>query len=275
MKKALALVALILSLSACSGTSSRYSMKHDATPSRSPTSVEMQDPIPRFEPYSRQGNAPYQLFGQHYDIIRNVEGYEETGIASWYGRKFHGHLTSNGEYFDMFSMTAAHKTLPLPSYVRVTNTANGKQAIVRVNDRGPFHRGRIIDLSYAAAYRLGVVATGTAPVHIEVITQIQPPLLARSNESPPEQEASQLYIQLAAAQNRENLVALVQPLKDNYQLNATLDESNGLYRLFVGPFDELEAAQWLSTLRNNGYSGAFRVQRTNEASSFSDTIDDR
>lgn len=244
----------------------RYQLANDTGPNRTPTAVEIIDPEPRFEPYSRQGNAPYQLFGEHYEIIQNVEGYEETGIASWYGKKFHGHLTSNGEYFDMFSMTAAHKTLPLPSYVRVTNLANNRTAVVRVNDRGPFHDGRIIDLSYAAAYRLGVASTGTAPVHIEVITPVEPPLKT------PVQQINTVFIQMAAAQNRENLDALAQRLQDIYQLDATLTTNQGLYRLLVGPFDELEAARWLAKLRNDGFSGVFRVQATNEAASFSDII---
>ncbi|HAH03554.1 MAG TPA: septal ring lytic transglycosylase RlpA, partial [Vibrio sp.] len=96
--------------------------------------------------------------------------FTEKGKASWYGKKFHGHLTSNGEIYDMYSMSAAHKTLPIPSYVKVTNTDNNKTTIVRINDRGPFHEGRIIDLSYAAAYKLDVLRTGTANVEIEVIT---------------------------------------------------------------------------------------------------------
>lgn len=262
----IALVSFVLS--GCSSTpqEGRYQMANDAGPSRTPTAVEILDPHPRFDPYSRQGNAPYQLFGEHYEIIQNVEGYEETGIASWYGKKFHGHLTSNGEYFDMFSMTAAHKTLPLPSYVRVTNLANNRSAIVRVNDRGPFHEGRIIDLSYAAAYRLGVASTGTAPVHIEVITPTEPPLKT------PVQQINTVYIQMAAAQNPENLDALAQRLQDIYQLDATLSANQGLYRLFVGPFNELEAARWLTQLRNDGFSGVFRVQAANEGAGFSDII---
>ncbi len=128
------------------------------------------DPEPTFEPLSRGGNAPsYTVFGKRYHTLDTADGYKERGLASWYGKKFHGRTTSNGEQYDMFEMTAAHKTLPLPSYVWVTNLDNGKRVIVRINDRGPFHPGRIIDLSYAAAARLDCI--GVIPnVEVEAIT---------------------------------------------------------------------------------------------------------
>lgn len=128
------------------------------------------DPVPTFEPLSRGGNAKsYTVFGKRYHTLRTAEGYKERGLASWYGKKFHGRKTSNGERYDMFTMTAAHKTLPLPTYVWVTNLDNGRRVVVRVNDRGPFHPGRIIDLSYAAATRLDCV--GVIPrVEVEAIT---------------------------------------------------------------------------------------------------------
>jgi len=108
--------------------------------------------------------------GLKYYVLKTGLGYRERGMASWYGTKFHGHKTSNGETYDMFAMTAAHKTLPIPCYVRVTNVANGRQVVVRVNDRGPFHSGRIIDLSYAAATKLGIVKNGSAAVEVETVT---------------------------------------------------------------------------------------------------------
>jgi len=155
-------------LSACS--SDRYQQKHDSTPTRLPSEAELKDAIARAEPYSRGGNKNYQVFGKPYKVLTTAQGFEQTGIASWYGNKFHGHLTSNGEIYDMYTMSAAHKNLPLPTYLKVTNTVNNKSVIVRVNDRGPFHRSRIIDLSYSAAYKLDMLKTGTAHVKISAIT---------------------------------------------------------------------------------------------------------
>lgn len=263
MQKTMLILLLVsLFLTACSSSSSRYSIAHDTAPTRIPTAAETLDPVPRHEPFSRQGNRAYTLRGKHYKIIDDVQGFKEQGIASWYGRKFHGHLTSNGEYFDMFSMTAAHKSLPLPIYVKVTNLDNDRNAIVRVNDRGPFHPGRIIDLSYAAAYRLGVTKTGTANVEIEVVT---PPLAEGLNEAKPNKEAvsiEQLFVQVAATSSRESAEQLSQQLAISHQLNATISERNGLHRVLLGPFTELEAARWLDTLSEAGYSGVFRTQES-------------
>ncbi len=129
------------------------------------------DAIPRDEPHSRYGNpASYEALGKTYYVLPSAAGFTQTGRASWYGKQFHGRRTSSGEPYNMFKMTAAHKRLPIPSYVRVTNLDTGKQVIVRVNDRGPFHDGRIIDLSYVAARRLDVVAHGSVPVRIETVT---------------------------------------------------------------------------------------------------------
>ncbi len=130
---------LSLLLAACADNNSRYSQTNDEAPESVPDLSHIEDAQPRYEPYSLQGNRDYTVNGQRYQVVQNPGDFSQKGIASWYGKKFHGHLTSNGEVYDMFSMTAAHKTLPLPSYVEVTNLDNGKKAIVRVNDRGPFH----------------------------------------------------------------------------------------------------------------------------------------
>lgn len=147
----------------------RYAQQKDSIPLRFPTADEMMDPEPVVEPLSRGGNKAYNIYGVDYYPTTTITEYSETGTASWYGNKFHGHNTSNGEVYDVFSMTAAHKTLPLPSYVRVTNLDNFRSAIVRVNDRGPFHNGRVIDLSYSAAYKLGIYQTGTGRVKVELV----------------------------------------------------------------------------------------------------------
>lgn len=157
-------------LCACqSAPSGRYTQQHDSAPKHVEKVPETLDAVPKYEAYRMFNSRPYKVLGRHYTPLSSGKGFEEIGYASWYGQKFHGHLTSNGETYNMFAMSAAHKTLPLPSYVKVTNLENNKQAIVRVNDRGPFHDNRIIDLSYAAAVKLGYHSKGTTKVKIEVI----------------------------------------------------------------------------------------------------------
>ncbi|MCZ7565734.1 MAG: septal ring lytic transglycosylase RlpA family protein [Burkholderiales bacterium] len=133
------------------------------------------DAQPRAETLHRAANRPYSVFGREYVPMRALAPYRERGVASWYGRRYHGQRTSTGETYDMYQMTAAHPTLPLPSYARVTSLANGRSVVVRVNDRGPFLGGRIVDLSYAAAYRLGYINQGSAPVEVELIVPGQSP----------------------------------------------------------------------------------------------------
>jgi rare lipoprotein A len=139
---------------------------------------QIADAEPRLEPLARAANNPYSVFGQQYVPYKTLAPYRQRGIGSWYGRKFHGQRTSSGEPYDMYAMSAAHATLPIPSYARVTSLANGRSVIVRINDRGPFYSGRLIDLSYAAAYRLGYAAAGSASVEVESVTADEMPLLA-------------------------------------------------------------------------------------------------
>lgn len=141
---------------------------------------DIPDAEPKIEPYTRRGNRPYVVFGKSYTPFTDDRPFKQRGIGSWYGKKFHGQTTSSGEIYDMYKMTAAHPTLPLPSYARVTNLANGKQVIVRVNDRGPFHASRIIDLSYTAALKLEYVAKGSAQLEVE---RLLPDEIARINST--------------------------------------------------------------------------------------------
>jgi len=162
-------LATLCLVSACEAPSI-YTMDKDTGPQQSVSVDHIPDAVPRVEPRTIAGNkSPYSVLGKTYTVMSSPDNYREQGIASWYGRKFHGHLTSNGEIYNMYGMTAAHKTLPIPSYVRVTNQNNGRSVIVRVNDRGPFHGGRVIDLTYSAAKKLGFQAQGTAPVLVEYI----------------------------------------------------------------------------------------------------------
>ncbi|MEO6171943.1 MAG: septal ring lytic transglycosylase RlpA family protein [Arenimonas sp.] len=142
----------------------------DSAPASAIDISKLVEPIPKSEPLARYGNkSPYTVLGKTYQVLDKSKPYEQRGIASWYGQKFNGRKTSSGEIYSICDFSAAHKTLPLPSYVRVTNTRNGQSVVVRVNDRGPFHQGRIIDLSYVAAIRIGLDKTGTAPVLVEVL----------------------------------------------------------------------------------------------------------
>ena len=169
-----ALVAAMLS--AGCGTTQRGGgyYQNDGPPDRAPSDVvSSPDAVPRIEPFLARANRPYVALGRNYTPLTTDVAFRERGLASWYGKQFHGNRTASGEIYDMFAMTAAHPTLPLPSYVRVTGVRSRQSIIVRVNDRGPFKSDRIIDLSYAAALRLGFVAAGTGQVEIERITHAQ------------------------------------------------------------------------------------------------------
>jgi rare lipoprotein A len=209
---------------------------------RIPTEYEMRDAKVKVEPKSASASRPYIVRGKKYQPMSDEKGYKAEGVASWYGQKFHGYYTSNGEIFNMYDMTAAHKTLPLPSFVKVTNLENGKSAIVRVNDRGPVHDDRIIDLSYAAAYKLGYHNQGTAKVQIEAITleRIAPRLT---------------YIQVAASSNKTNIEHLANKLAGQFAIDTNIAEEDGLHKLRLGPLEDDTHAQ---TLLENLQAGEFR-----------------
>ncbi|HEY6941715.1 septal ring lytic transglycosylase RlpA family protein, partial [Dokdonella sp.] len=162
--------------------SERYARNADDGPTAPPIDVErIPEPVPKAEPRSRYGNKPsYSVLGRTYRVLPDARGYVERGIASWYGNKFHGYMTSSFEPYDMYAFTAAHKTLPLPSFARVTNLDNGKSVVVRINDRGPFHEDRIIDLSYAAAVKIGVWPKGTGRVEVRALDPDRPDALPPS-----------------------------------------------------------------------------------------------
>src|SRR5712671_585287 len=198
-----------------------------------PNLAEIPDAVPRIEPPHRYANRPYQVFGKDYAPIAAKQPYRERGTASWYGKKFHGQKTSSGEVYDMYAMSGAHRTLPIPSYARVTNVANGRSVVVRVNDRGPFHSSRIIDLSYAAAYRLGYIQAGSATVEVESIR-------------PGDSRQSSVYLQVGAFSSRENAEDYRSQV--SRQLAWLTDEvqvltAGGLWRLLVGPYASNDAAR--------------------------------
>jgi len=170
----IAVAALVLALAACSTAPSKRAggfYQDDGPPERAPADLaSTPDAVPRIEPFHPYANRPYNALGRSFTPITDDRPFRQRGLASWYGRQFHGNRTSSGERYDMFAMSAAHPTLPIPSYARVTNVRSGASAIVRVNDRGPFKPDRVIDLSYAAAVKLGIAAAGTGEVEVVRLT---------------------------------------------------------------------------------------------------------
>jgi rare lipoprotein A len=248
-----------LSLSGCSFT--RY---HDGGPQTEVNVARIPDAVPRVEPLSSNGNPQtYTVLGRTYHVMQSSQGYVERGIASWYGTKFHGHTTSNGEIYSMYKMTAAHKTLPIPSYVQVTNLENGRQVIVRINDRGPFHPNRIIDLSYVAAKKLGIASTGTGLVEIRSIDprswrrERSGPTPVKAEYRAPLKPENTLYIQagaFASRYNAEQLKKKLDVLLPKRTVQLAYLASDKLYRVRVGPLPNVDEADKVAqTISNNGY----------------------
>jgi rare lipoprotein A len=277
MRRAL-ISAVVVLLAACASPPTR-----DGPPAKVPADLaNLRDAEPRVEPIRSGGpNRSYEAFGREYVPMTQDVAFRERGLASWYGRKFQGRPTASGEVYDMFAMTAAHPTLPIPSYARITNPANGRSVIVRVNDRGPFHAGRIVDLSYAAAYRLDLLR-GVAPVLLERLTfkdiraagarpeaaaapgrsataapmasptptaPIAGPAAAAAPVVPPVLETAPsggYWIQLGAFRLREGAQAFERRVGaeiDWLESMLVVFRDSGLFRLQAGPFDDLAQAQ--------------------------------
>lgn len=235
----------------------------DGAPDEDIDVTDLADAIPREELIRTAGNkTPYTVLGKTYHINFDTRGFNQTGYASWYGKKFHGNKTSNGETYDMYAMTAAHTTLAIPSYVRVTNLENGKQVVVRVNDRGPFHEGRIIDLSYAAAKKLDFHNKGTTKVKIEVVAPDVPapstqlasaapmPVVASAGAASTDSGSTtpMTYLQLGAFSQAESASALVSQVTSATGVPAQVrpEPARRLYKVVIGPIlDNIE----LLTLR--------------------------
>jgi rare lipoprotein A len=291
IKKASVALSLML-LSACGGG---IFEKGDSAPSNPPDVSGVPDAVPRVEKTRPQNQKSYVVLGKRYYPMKSAFGYKEKGIASWYGKKFHGRQTATGERYDMYQMTAAHKTLPLPSYAEVVNLNNGRRIIVRVNDRGPFHAGRIIDLSYSAAKKLDIIGTGTGRVEVRAIDaasynkQSSTPVVAAKLEpvasSKPvatlpagyhtheggdghshghDVASPALYLQVGTFSS----IARAESFKS--QLAAHIDETvflmplyrpeGALYRVRVGPLASVEASELMATkLKAMGVSESHAV----------------
>lgn len=241
-------------------TSMSVMEQKDGPPDRPVDVSAVPEPVPRHEPYSKYGNPPqYEVFGKTYQVKDSATGYVEQGIASWYGTKFHGKRTSSGEPYDMYAMTAAHKTLPLPTYAEVRNLDNGRTVVVRINDRGPFHDDRIIDLSYAAAHKLGIAERGTGRVEVRAIipereaVQAGVQVIAAPRADIPQAErlSPQVYLQVASFSDRENLHRVLGRLLDAaidriHILQGSTGENQPVYRLRVGPMADRAAASLIA-----------------------------
>jgi rare lipoprotein A len=219
-----------------------------------PNLDQVADAQPRVEPIKASTARPYTVFGQSYVPMAQLAAYKARGTASWYGKRYHGQPTSSGEIYDMYAMTAAHPTLPIPSYARVTNLRNGKSVVVRINDRGPFHSDRLIDLSYAAAYKLGIITSGRDLVEVESIIpaeerQSRDSTPAAENAAaapePIDPEPAGAYVQLGAFSTRQNAQSFL--LRARSELgwlaqNMALYGREGLYRVHAGPYADRDAA---------------------------------
>ena len=250
-------VLFVLLVSGCS--SSRYSQYHDSAPTGDIDLRRIDNVVPRAEPRSKYGNSPsYVVRGKRYYVMQDSRNFVERGVASWYGKKFHGHRTSSGETYDMYKMSAAHKNLPLPTYVEVRHLHNGKSIIVRVNDRGPFHDNRIIDLSYAAAKKLGITAQGTGVVEIRAIDPYQyhrdKHMAQKSAEQPVRTTTAtstdyRLFLQVGAFVSRTNAEQLRSRLLaelGSHSINTGYSEEKNVYRVRIGPLINVEQADQLA-----------------------------
>ncbi len=203
----------------------------------------------------------YIVFGKQYTILDSADGYVQRGVASWYGKKFHGRKTANGEIYDMFAMTAAHKTLPLPARVSVKNLSNGKTIIVRVNDRGPFVDGRIIDLSYTAAKKLDMITKGTAQVEIRVLGANNKTSLVRTIPLKEPDATADIFIQVGSFSLQDNAHSMVKRMQDHTIDSVSIypikSNSGIFYRVRVGPYTDLENAKLiLQKLRDKQFKSA-------------------
>lgn len=251
------LIVLATTLVGCtsSPSSSRYAIDQDRAPNGGFDASGLQDAVPRYEPRRTAGNrSPYTVWGKQYTVLGDSSNYIERGIASWYGEKFHGHRTSNGEVFDMYAMSAAHKSLPIPSYARVTNLDNGRSVIVRVNDRGPFHDDRLIDLSYAAAIRLGYQERGTARVEVAAITVTPDGTYTVAGAAPVPQEnqpeasgVPALFVQLGSFRQQAPAQMMAEQAEGLVPFSVRVREvdtaSGRFHRVQVGPFVDSDQAQ--------------------------------
>ncbi len=254
-----------LFLASCSSEPPKIEEPQDGPSSTDLKESDVADAVPVAEPLARYGNhSPYQVFGKTYYVLNSSEGYHEQGIASWYGSKFHGRKTSSGEPYDMHLATAAHKSLPLPTYAEVTNLDNGKKVIVKINDRGPFKHDRLIDLSFGAAVRLGMTQTGTARVDVRVIdvSQGKPAGTYTAANTSYVTDTEETWLQAGAYGQREGAEQLASQLKRASLSPVSIHNAGNLFRVWLGPYtssSEIESV--ISRAIELGFERPHRVRR--------------
>jgi rare lipoprotein A len=260
LRKQMSVLGICALLSACGSPPYRAEQGQVANP---PNPRVIADAVPRVEPRSPRGNPEsYIVLGKRYFVLPTSQGYTERGIASWYGKQFHGRNTSNGERYNMYAMSAAHKTLPLPTYVQVTNLTNGRKIVVRVNDRGPFHGERIIDLSYSAAEKLGMLGTGTALVEVKALGADGNPTTTVADTAAGWRDESHLqnriFIQVGAFTVRYNAEKLLTTLLARFpsaEIRPAQEQSQLLHRVRIGPLSSVAATdQAVAQLQSLGLS---------------------
>lgn len=251
-----------ITLAACGGAATRPGAPKpggyyldDGPDANPPANLDaIPEPVPRIEPLNKYTARPYTVLGQSYTPFTQLAPYKARGLASWYGKRYHGQKTSSGEIYDMYQLTAAHTLLPLPSFARVTNVANGKSVVVRVNDRGPFHQDRLIDLSYAAAHRLGIIERGSVMVEVETIIPGQSNVAPGPAETvasapvpmPVNAERGGIFVQLGAFSVAENADVFLRKLRMDLGWLAgsmSLYQGDGLYKVHAGPYASREQAE--------------------------------
>ena len=245
----------LLLLAGCAGDR-KDRQPGDGPSSRHITAADVHDAVPKNEALARYGNhSPYTVLGKTYTVLPGSRGYHERGIASWYGSKFHGRRTSSGELYDMHIATAAHKSLPLPTYAEVTNLDNGRKMIVKINDRGPFHKDRIIDLSYAAAIKLGVDKTGTARVDVRAID-------VKTSKRSSVMVADGTFLQVGAFSRRKTAEDLAGKMLIAQLKPVSVRKSRGLYKVWIGPYaSEAEIEASMRRVVELGYERPHKVSR--------------
>ena len=259
MKRLVVLLAVAVLLQAgCAGKKDKGQEAEpgDGPSSRKITAADVHDAVPVAEPRARYGNhSPYTVLGKTYTVLPTSKGYHERGIASWYGSKFHGRRTSSGEPYDMHLATAAHKSLPLPTYAEVTNLDNGRKMIVKINDRGPFHEDRIIDLSYAAAIKLGVDQTGTARIDVRAID-------VNTSKRAAVKLADGTFLQVGAFDKRKTADEMAGKMMAAQLKPVSVQKSRGLYKVWIGPYaSDLELEASIRRVVELGYERPHRVNR--------------
>ena len=274
----------VIALVGCSSTPTydretaggRYKVRKDFAPDNPPDVSNVADAVPVDIPYSRGGNrSTYEVWGKSYNVLPSHIGYKAEGIASWYGLKFHGHKTSNGEIYDIYKMSAAHKSLPIPSFAKVTNLDNGKSVVVRVNDRGPFHENRLIDLSYSAASRLNILKQGTGRVRVEAIDarnlavkvkreDITPKIQAKDSEQP-DPPVIGAYLQVGSFSKESSALSVQSRLSaiDGVRvvIKKVRHDDSEFHRVLVGPLtDTLSIDSMMQNLESMGYSSPLLIK---------------